>query len=90
MQLYNDNIYYLIKLKNNFIELNPLICKTTVNKVFCGTLVNNADGKAFFELNGSKALVVVPWSGIEWMAPSQVLWEKRRKEKIHDKELWRR
>ena len=31
----------------------------------------------YFELNSSDALVIIPHSWIEWMAPSKIIWEKK-------------
>ena len=41
--------------------------------MFCGALVNQTDGNFYFELNGSRAMVIIPHSWIEWMAPSKKL-----------------
>lgn len=35
-----------------------------------------------FKLNGSGALVIIPFDWIEYMAPSKVYWERERKAKI--------
>jgi hypothetical protein len=66
-----EDIYYIVKIKENRVD--GLFYQTTVNKMFCGVLVNHADGNFYFELNGSKALVIIPHSWIEWMAPSKEL-----------------
>lgn len=58
---------YIIKLKENyFLE------KTVIRKEFCGFLINNCNGNFYFELNGSKMLVIIPHSEIESMAPSKI------------------
>lgn len=72
----NKDIYYIVKVKD---VTDDMFCKTTVNKMFCGKLVNQNDGKFYFELNGSNALVIIPHGWIEWMAPSKVLWDMQRK-----------
>ena len=75
---YDRDIYYLVVLKDN-IE-SELFYKSTVHNKLCGCLVNQHDGNFYFELNGSNALVIIPHEWIKWMAPSEVLWELRRKE----------
>ena len=64
---------YIVKLED-YID-DPLFYKTTCHTKFCGELVNQANGKFFFELNGSKALVIIPHSWIKWMAPAKVFVE---------------
>lgn len=74
------NIYYIVKVKEdnfNSCELGYMFRKTTCSKLFCGRLVNQNNGNFYFELNGSNALVIIPHSWIEWMAPSKNLWEKK-------------
>lgn len=66
-----EDIYYIVKIKEN--AQDGLFYQTTVNKMFCGILVNQLGGNFYFELNGSKALVIIPHSWIEWMAPSKEL-----------------
>ena len=73
-----EDIYYIVKVKEDIVD--HLFCKTTASTTFCGVLVNQNFGNFYFELNGSKALVIIPHSWIEWMAPSKVLWESRRKD----------
>ena len=67
---FEENIPYIVQLKEGFIMPN-----TTITNKFCGFIVNNANGKFFFELNGSRMLVIVPYKEIEWMAPSKVHYE---------------
>lgn len=76
-QMEKKNIYYLVKLKEG-IEDN-LYYRTTTKNQFCGKLVNNNGKNFYFELNGSNALVIIPHSWIEWMAPSKVLWNVESK-----------
>jgi hypothetical protein len=68
---FEDNIPYIVNLKDEFVMLN-----TVIRRTFCGFLVHNAAGKLVFELNGSRMLVVVPFDKIEWMAPSKVHHER--------------
>ncbi len=51
-------IPYLVKLKESF----P-IKDTVINQFFCGNF--------YFELKGSRMLVIVPHKDIEYMAPSR-------------------
>jgi hypothetical protein len=68
----NKNIQYIVKIQDKYaFELHL----TTIRTTFCGKLVNNSFNHFFFELNGSNALVVVPISWIEYMAPSKRHWE---------------
>ena len=68
-----DNIYYIVKLKDDFIMPD-----TTIKKKFCGKiLLTKSDGTTIFELNGSTAIVIIQLGHIEWMAPSRVLWNKK-------------
>ena len=68
--------YYIVKVKDDIRDI--MFYKTTVSRMFCGTLVNQNGGNFYFELNGSKALVIIPHSWIEWMAPSKNLNKKGR------------
>jgi hypothetical protein len=68
---FEENIPYIVRLKENFIMSN-----TAIRRTFCGFLVNHTDGKFFFELNGSRMLVIVSYAQIEWMAPSKVHHER--------------
>lgn len=61
-----EYIPYIVKLKDSYC-----LEGTTIRKEFCGFLVNNSDGNFYFELNGSRMLVIVPRSKIEFMAPSK-------------------
>ena len=51
--------------------------KTTYSNIFRGRLVNQNGRNFYFELNSSNALVIIPHSWIEWMAPSKIIWEKK-------------
>ena len=73
-----EDIYYIVKVKETGV-VDGLFYKTTVGHSFCGRLVNNNGGNFYFELNGSDALIIIPHSWIEWMAPSKVHWELQRK-----------
>lgn len=63
---FEESIPYIVRLKEDFV-----MPSTTIRRTFCGFLVNNTAGKFFFELNGSRMLVVIPFANIEWMAPSK-------------------
>lgn len=68
----NPEIYYIVSIKDSYIcELNL----TTITKEFCGRIENQSSTSIYFRLNGSDALVIIPHSWIEWMAPSKELWE---------------
>lgn len=67
---FEENIPYIVQLKEGFA-----MPSTTINRTFCGFLVNNTHGNFFFELNGNRMLVIVPYKEIEWMAPSKVHYE---------------
>lgn len=74
------DVYYIVKIKEDKIysyELGYMFNETTCSKLFCGRLVNQNDKNFYFELNSSNALVIIPHSWIEWMAPSKKLWEKK-------------
>ena len=74
------DVYYIVKIKEDKIysyELGYMFSETTCSKLFCCRLVNQNDKNFYFELNSSNALVIIPHSWIEWMAPSKKLWEKK-------------
>ena len=74
------NIYYIVKVNKDKVdscELGYMFYKTTCSNIFCGRLVNQNNRNFYFELNDSNALVIIPHSWIEWMAPSKNLWEKK-------------
>lgn len=71
-------VEYIVCLKNDFF-----MPKTTVKQQFCGKLENISNGRFYFRLNGSNAVVIVPHAEIDWMAPSKEFWEQEcRKEDI--------
>jgi hypothetical protein len=71
-------VEYIVCLKDDFFM--PM---TTINRQFCGKLENITDSRFYFRLNGSNAIVIVPHSEIDWMAPSKEFWERGyRKEDI--------
>lgn len=76
----NNEIYYIVGIKGERISN---LESTTINKSFCGKIINITEESAFFELNGSGAKVIIPTDWIEYLAPSKVLWG-RRKIKFHD------
>lgn len=70
--LKNPEIYYIVNIKDRYIcELNL----TTIIKEFCGRIENQTNTSIYFRLNGSDALVIIPHSWIEWMAPAKKLWQ---------------
>ena len=74
------DIYYIVKIDRNKVDSNELgymFYKTTCSNLFCGRLVNENNGRFYFELNNNDALVIIPHSWIEWMAPSKILWEEK-------------
>lgn len=77
MSAHTEDIYYLVKVREDIFD--PLWDKTTTYKMLCGKLVNQNNGRFYFELNGSDALVIIPHDWIDWMAPSKVLWDLGRK-----------
>lgn len=71
-------VEYIVCLKDDFFM--PM---TTINRQFCGKLENITNGRFYFRLNGSNAIVIVPHTEINWMAPSKEFWERGyRKEDI--------
>ena len=74
------DIHYIVKINKDKIdssELGYMFYKTTCPNIFCGQLVNQNNENFYFELNNSNALVIIPHSWIEWMAPSKIIWEKK-------------
>lgn len=65
-------IYYIVNIKDRYISELYL---TTITKEFCGRIENQTSTSIYFRLNGSDALVIVPHSWIEWMAPAKKLWQ---------------
>lgn len=76
----NNEIYYIVGIKSERI---PNLESTTINKSFCGKIIKATKESTFFELNGSGAKVIIPTDWIEYLAPSKVLWG-RRKIKLHN------
>lgn len=70
--LKNPEIYYIVSIKDRYIYELHL---TTITKKFCGRIENETSTNIYFRLNGSDALVIIPHSWIEWMAPSKELWQ---------------
>lgn len=73
-----NDIYYIVGIRSDYRHNLNL---TTINKEFCGKFIHQSHGNLYFELNGSRALVIVPEEWISYCAPSKVLWE-------HNKTLW--
>ena len=70
--LKKPEIYYIVSIKERYIcELHL----TTITKEFCGRIENQTSTSIYFRLNGSDALLIIPHSWIEWMAPAKDLWE---------------
>ena len=67
------DIYYIIYIKDEYIEKLNL---TTIRKRCCGKFIKQSYGNLYFELNFSKALVIIPEEWIECVAPSKELWNK--------------
>ena len=88
---YEKNIPYIVSIKE--AELLKYKNTTIQNGRFCGFLVHNAGGKLYFELNGNKMLVVIPFKDIDIVAPSKIHYEKyinkmeelNKKEKVNKK-----
>lgn len=68
--LKEPKIYYIVSLKQRYIYELHL---TTITREFCGRIENQTSTNIYFRLNGSDALVIIPHSWIEWMAPSKEL-----------------
>lgn len=77
-----EDIYYIVNIKEKYRHELRL---TTINKEFCGKIVNQTAGNIYFELNGSGGLIIIPHEWINWLAPSKVLWELRRQRLIMEK-----
>lgn len=77
------DIYYLVRLKDDIQD--EMYYKSTIKNKFCGKIVHQENGKIFFELNNSDALVIIPYDWILWLAPSKVLWDKQIAEKNKSK-----
>ena len=71
----NNNSLYIVRLKDGFCM--PL---TSIRTEFCGYLVNQTPTTFYFELNGSRNLVLIPHSKIEWMAPALKVGKKQENE----------
>lgn len=67
---YENNVPYIVRLKEKF----PLK-GSTINYQFCGYLVNITMRKMYFELNGSRMMVIISHNDIDYMAPSKVHFE---------------
>lgn len=65
-----NSICYIVRLKDNFY-----MDSTTINREFAGRIDKITNDSIWFKLNGSQALVIVPHTGISWMAPAKMLWK---------------
>ena len=66
------DINYMVRINSSHINRDPLgdmFSKTVCRNLFCGTLVNTNGSNFYFEMGEDKALVIIPHSWIEWMAP---------------------
>ena len=70
------DIYYIVHLSDKAYGNLP-IKATNLKPTFCAKLVNFGNGRFYFELSNNDALVIIPHSWIEWMAPSKILEEKK-------------
>lgn len=80
------DIVYVVKIDKKVAggtHLGYMFDTTTCSELFCGRLVNQENGKFYFELNGSEALIIIPHRWIQWMAPSKNHWHIN-KEKGND------
>lgn len=69
---FEKEIPYIVELKKEWLADNHNFSRlTTVQHIFCGYLVNNANGHFYFELNGCSMLVIIPHQAIDKMAPSK-------------------
>ena len=64
------DVYYIVGIKNDCRHNLKL---TTINKEFCGKFIHQSHGNLYFELNGSRALVIVPEEWVSYCAPSKAL-----------------
>ena len=67
-----NDVYYIVGIRSDCRHNLKL---TTINEEFCGRFIHQSHGNLYFELNGSKALVIVPEEWISYCAPSKVLWK---------------
>lgn len=69
------DVLFLVKIDSSAIdrtEFGYMFTRTYAYPLFCGYLVNHANGKMWFEVNNEeKPLVCIPTSWIEWMAQSK-------------------
>lgn len=74
-----EDIMYIITLKPNCIDYMKL---TTISRTFCAKMIKSEYNNIYFELNGSKAIIIIPEAWIESMAPSKKYWELKQKKYI--------
>lgn len=64
-----DTIEYIVRVKN------PLrYSGTIISEQFKGELVNQNSGNFYFDIHGGSAVIIIPHSEIEWMAPTRAGW----------------
>jgi hypothetical protein len=66
----NNKVRYIVRLKDDF-----KMSETTIRHTFCAFITSISNCHIYFRLHGSNAVVIVPYDKIDWMAPSQKLWE---------------
>lgn len=65
-----ENIKYILKIRNSILDNNPIIRQTTLKDFFIGTKVNENEGNFYFtDSENPAALVIIPHTWVEWMAP---------------------
>ena len=67
-----NKIMYIVKLKDDVLK--KLSATTLYKGKFAGKIVKTGSNM-LFELNGSKANIIIPYDWIDYMAPSKFFWE---------------
>lgn len=62
------DIKYIVAIKDEYVKNFEL---TTIKKKFCASYIKSEYNNIYFELNGSKAFVIIPEKWIESMVPSR-------------------
>lgn len=73
-----EKVPYIVQIKEKYLKN---MSESSTGIKFCGFLVNNTDGNFYFNLNGSRMLVIVPHYFIETMYPSKVHFKLLKGEK---------
>ena len=74
-----ENVKYLVKLNIDKAIENGFHC-SACGPAFKATLENTNGYNFYFMLEETKALVIIPHSWIEWMAPAAEIKEEEKKE----------